>query len=238
MPVKKKKSTKSSTKAKPKNTKQTSGGKTDPKRIAAILKKLDEAYPNAVCELNHENAFQLLIATILSAQCTDVRVNQVTATLFKKYPTPEAFAYANPSELEQDIRPTGFFRNKTKSVIGASKAILERFGGEVPRTMEEMLTIPGAARKTSNVVLGTAFGIASGVVVDTHVQRLSNRLDLSHNEDAKKIEQDLMRILPQDRWISFSHQMIWHGRRVCHARNPKCVDCNLETLCSSKDKTL
>ena len=240
MPAKNKKTKQKAAKpkAKKQNARSASGVKTDPKRVAAILKKLDEVYPNAVCELNHENAFQLLIATILSAQCTDVRVNQVTATLFKKYPTPEAFAHANPSELEQDIRPTGFFRNKTKSVIGASKAILERFGGQVPRTMEEMLTIPGAARKTSNVVLGTAYGIASGVVVDTHVQRLSNRLDLSHNEDPKKIEQDLMKILPQDRWISFSHQMIWHGRRVCFARNPKCVDCNLETLCTSKDKTI
>ena len=209
MPVKKKKkpsrvSARSASKKKTPKTAAT-GIKTDPKRVAAILKGLDEAYPNAVCELNHENAFQLLIATILSAQCTDVRVNQVTATLFKKYPTPEALAHANPSELEQDIRPTGFFRNKTKSVIGASKAILERFGGNVPRTMEEMLTIPGAARKTSNVVLGTAYGIASGVVVDTHVQRLSNRLELTQNEDPKKIEQDLMKILPQDRWISFSN---------------------------------
>jgi endonuclease-3 len=212
--------------------------KTDPKRVSAILQKLDEAYPNAVCELNHENAFQLLIATILSAQCTDVRVNLVTATLFKKYPTPEAFARANPSELEQDIRPTGFFRNKTKSLIGAGKAILERFGGSVPRTMDEMLTIPGAARKTSNVVLGTAYGIASGVVVDTHVQRLSNRLDLTRNEDPKKIEQDLIKILPQERWISFSHQLIWHGRRVCHARRPKCMDCNMKLLCDSKDKTV
>jgi len=211
---------------------------TDPKRVAAILAKLDEAYLDATCELKHENAFQLLISTILSAQCTDVRVNQVTATLFKKYPTPEAFAHANPSELEQDIRPTGFFRNKTKSVIGASKAVIERFGGSVPRTMEEMLTIPGAARKTSNVVLGTAYGIASGVVVDTHVQRLSNRLDLTRNEDAKKIEQDLMKILPQDRWISFSHQLIWHGRRVCRARSPKCIACNLESLCEAKDKTI
>jgi endonuclease-3 len=219
-------------------TKASGAVKTDPKRVAAILKGLDEAYPNAVCELNHENAFQLLIATILSAQCTDVRVNQVTATLFKKYPTPGAFAYANPSELERDIRPTGFFRNKTKSIMGASKALIERFGGQVPRTMEEMLTIPGAARKTSNVVLGTAYGIASGVVVDTHVQRLSNRLDLSHNEDPKKIEQDLMKILPQDRWIKFSHQLIWHGRRVCHARSPKCAECNLERLCTSKDKTI
>ena len=216
----------------------TSGLKTDPKRVAAILKKLDEAYSNAVCELNHENAFQLLIATILSAQCTDVRVNQVTATLFRKYPTPEAFSHASPAELEQDIRPTGFFRNKTKSVIGASKAILERFSGKVPRTMDEMLTIPGAARKTSNVVLGTAYGIASGVVVDTHVQRLSKRLQLTQNEDPQKIEQDLMKILPQDRWISFSHQLIWHGRRVCHARNPKCTECNMESLCNSKDKTV
>jgi len=240
MPAKKKKAKQTSGKSKTSKAaaKSASGLKTDPKRVTAILRKLDEAYPNAVCELNHENAFQLLIATILSAQCTDVRVNQVTATLFKKYPTQEAFAHANPSELEQDIRPTGFFRNKTKSVIGASKAIIERFGGSVPRTMEEMLTIPGAARKTSNVVLGTAYGIASGVVVDTHVQRLSNRLDLSHNEDPKKIEQDLMKILPQDRWISFSHQMIWHGRRVCYARNPKCAECNLETLCHSKDKTV
>jgi endonuclease III len=240
MPAKKKKTKQNSAKPKTNKTaaKSASGLKTDPKRVAAILRKLDEAYPNALCELNHENAFQLLIATILSAQCTDVRVNQVTATLFKKYRTPEAFAHANPSELEQDIRPTGFFRNKTKSVMGASKAIIERFGGNVPRTMEEMLTIPGAARKTSNVVLGTAYGIASGVVVDTHVQRLSDRLDLSHNEDPKKIEQDLMKILPQERWISFSHQMIWHGRRVCFARNPKCVECNLETLCTSKDKTV
>ncbi len=239
MPAKKKIAAKSvRPKAKKPTARTSTGVKTDPKRVAAILRGLDEAYPNAVCELSHENAFQLLIATILSAQCTDVRVNQVTATLFKKYPTPEAFAHANPSELEQDIRPTGFFRNKTKSVMGASKAVLERFGGEVPRTMEEMLTIPGAARKTSNVVLGTAYGIASGVVVDTHVMRLSNRLDLSHNEDPKKIEQDLMKILPQDRWISFSHQLIWHGRRVCYARNPKCVDCNLESLCTSKDKTI
>ena len=240
MPAKKKKAKQAS--AKRKTNKATiesaSGLKVDPKRVAAILKKLDEAYPNAVCELNHENAFQLLIATILSAQCTDVRVNQVTATLFKKYPTPEAFAHANPSELEQDIRPTGFFRNKTKSVMGASKAVIERFSGKVPRTMEEMLTIPGAARKTSNVVLGTAYGIASGVVVDTHVQRLSNRLDLSHNEDPKKIEQDLMKILPQERWISFSHQMIWHGRRVCYARSPNCAECNMERLCFSKDKTI
>jgi len=211
---------------------------TDPQRVAAILAKLDEAYPNATCELKHENAFQLLISTILSAQCTDVRVNQVAETLYKKYPDAKAFAYATPSELEQDIRPTGFFRNKTKSVMGASKAILEKFGGQVPRTMEEILTLPGVARKTGNVVLGTAYGIASGVVVDTHVLRLSNRLDLTRNEDPKKVEQDLMKIIPQEKWIQFSHQLIWHGRRICHARKPKCVECNMESLCYAKDKTI
>jgi endonuclease-3 len=210
----------------------------DPKRVAAILGKLDEAYPDAACELKHENAFQLLISTILSAQCTDVRVNQVAETLYKKYPTPEAFAHANPSELEQEIRPTGFFRNKTKSIMGASKAIIERFGGQVPRTMEELLTVPGAARKTANVVLGTAFGIANGVVVDTHVIRISNRLDLTRNEDPKKIEQDLMKVIPREKWILFSHQIIWHGRRVCLARKPKCMECNLEKICYSKDKTI
>ena len=210
---------------------------TNPKRVRAILEKLDAAYPAATCALTHDNPFQLLISTILSAQCTDVRVNQVTQTLYKKYPSPQAFAHANPRELEQDIRPTGFFRNKTKSIIGASKAILDTFGGVVPRTMEEILTLPGVARKTANVVLGTAYGIASGVVVDTHVQRLSRRLDLSRNEDPKKIEQDLMKIIPQEKWILFSHQLIWHGRKVCQARKPMCIECNLETLCYSKDKT-
>lgn len=224
--------------AKPSPAKNDVSKGTDPKRVAAILAKLDEAYPAASCELKHENAFQLLISTILSAQCTDVRVNQVTQTLFKKYATPEAFAHANPSELELEVRPTGFFRNKTKSIMGASKAILEKFGGEVPRTMEEMLTLPGAARKTANVVLGTAYGIASGIVVDTHVIRISNRLDLTRNEDPKKIEQDLMKIIPMDKWILFSHQIIWHGRRVCYARKPKCVECNLERICYSKDKTI
>jgi endonuclease-3 len=165
-------------------------------------------------------------------------VNIVAETLYKKYPTPEAFAYAVPSELEQDLRPTGFFRNKTKSVMGASKAILERFGGQVPKTMEEILTLPGVARKTGNVVLGTAYGIASGVVVDTHVIRLSNRLDLTQNKEPKKIEQDLVQILPKEKWIQFSHQLIWHGRRVCYARKPKCIECNLEKLCYAKDKTI
>jgi len=236
----KKKPAKSSAKPR-KNAKTPKHARTagiGPGRVAAILAGLDAAYPQAICELNHENAFQLLISTILSAQCTDVRVNQVTEALYKKYPTPEAFAYATPHELEQDIRPTGFFRNKTKSIMGASKAIIENFGGQVPRTMEEMLTLPGVARKTANVVLGTAYGIASGVVVDTHVMRLSQRLDLSRNEDPKKVELDLMAILPQDKWIQFSHQLIWHGRRVCNARKPKCVECNLEKLCYAKDKTV
>jgi endonuclease-3 len=214
------------------------GAGTDPKRVAAILAKLDEAYPAATCELKHENAFQLLMSTILSAQCTDVRVNQVTESLYKKYPTPQAFAYANPSELEQEIRPTGFFRNKTKSIMGASQALLENFGGQVPKTMDEILTLPGVARKTGNVVLGTAFGIASGVVVDTHVIRLSRRLDLTKHEEPKNIEQDLMRVIPKEKWIQFSHQLIWHGRRVCVARKPRCLDCNLESICYSKDKTV
>lgn len=209
----------------------------NPARVAAILQGLQEAYPEATCELKFDNAFQLLISTILSAQCTDVVVNQVTEKLFLKYPDAQALAYANPAELEKEIRPTGFFRNKTKSIMGASKKILEDFHGQVPRTMEELLTLPGVARKTANVVLGTAFGIASGVVVDTHVQRLSGRLDLTKNIDPKKIEQDLMRIIPQDKWIIFSHQSIWHGRRVCNARQPKCLVCNLEKLCYSKDKT-
>jgi endonuclease-3 len=239
-PAAKKKAVPAKTKAtkKSKRVNRAVAAGTDPKRVATILAKLDQAYPGATCELKHENAFQLLISTILSAQCTDVRVNQVAETLYKKYPNAQAFAYATPSELEQDIRPTGFFRNKTKSIMGASKAILEKFGGEVPRTMEEILMLPGVARKTANVVLGTAFGIYSGVVVDTHVQRLSNRLDLTRNEDPKKIEQDLMQILPRGKWIQFSHQLIWHGRRVCHARKPKCAECNLESLCYAKDKTI
>ncbi len=209
-----------------------------PERVRAILEKLDEAYPAVTCALEHQTPFQLLVATILSAQCTDTRVNQVTRTLFPKYPTPEAFAYATPRELQQDIRSTGFFRNKTKSIIGASRKIVEEFGGKVPRTMEEILTLPGVARKTANVVLGTAYGIPSGIVVDTHVQRLARRLDLSRNTDPKKIEQDLMQVIPQDKWILFSHQLIWHGRRVCQARKPRCAECNLEQICYSKDKTI
>lgn len=209
----------------------------DPRRVRKILEGLDRAYPNATCALRHENAFQLLVATILSAQCTDARVNQVTPGLFRKYSAPADFAHADPRELEQDIRSTGFYRNKTKSLIGASQMIANEFAGAVPRTMEEMLKLPGVARKTANVVLGTAFGIAAGVVVDTHVQRVAGRLDLSKHTDPKKIEQDLMKVLPRDRWISFAHQLILHGRGPCRARRPSCAECAIEPLCYSKDKT-
>lgn len=209
----------------------------DPRRVRKILEGLDRAYPNATCALRHENAFQLLVATILSAQCTDARVNQVTPGLFRKYSAPADFAHADPRELEQDIRSTGFYRNKTKSLIGASQMIANEFAGAVPRTMEEMLKLPGVARKTANVVLGTAFGIAAGVVVDTHVQRVAGRLDLSKHTDPKKIEQDLVKVLPRDRWISFAHQLILHGRGPCRARRPSCAECAIEPLCYSKDKT-
>ena len=226
-----------------KGKKQSAGKKkarkgTDPVRVRAILKGLDAAYPAAECELRHENPFQLLVATILSAQCTDQRVNMVTPGLFGKYATPKDFAYANPRDIENEIRSTGFFRNKTKSILGASKKLVEEFGGKVPQTMEEILTLPGVARKTGNVVLGTAFGIASGVVVDTHVLRLSKRLDLTKHDDPKKVEQDLMQVIPKEKWIRFSHQLIWHGRRVCAARKPNCAECNLERLCYAIDKTV
>lgn len=207
-------------------------------RLGRILAELDRLYPNATCALNHSNAWELLVATILSAQCTDKRVNEVTPRLFAKYPTIEDFANASHDELANDIRSTGFFNNKAKSVIGAAQRVLTAFGGQVPRTMEELLTVPGAARKTSNVVLGTAYGIASGVVVDTHVQRLAGRLDLTQNDEPVKIEQDLMKILPQDRWILFSHQIIHFGRNICVARKPKCQECPLEPVCYSGDKTL
>ena len=208
-----------------------------PERIAAILKALDEAYPDAVCALTHRTPWELLVATILSAQCTDVRVNMVTPELFKRFPTPAAMAKAKLPELEELIRTTGFFRNKAKSIQGAAKKITEQFGGKVPETLAELITVPGAARKTANVVLGVSYGKAEGVVVDTHVFRISRRLDLTKSETAEKVEQDLMKIIPQDRWISFSHQVIHHGRQVCIARNPKCDKCNLEQLCHSEDKT-
>lgn len=207
-------------------------------RAKKILGRLDVAYPAAQCALRHEDPLQLLVSTILSAQCTDERVNQVTPALFRKYRSAEDFAYADPKEFEQEIRPTGFFRAKTKSILGATKMLVEKFGGKVPRTMEEMLTLPGVARKTANVVLGTAFGIASGVVVDTHVSRLAGRLDLSREHDPKKIELDLMKIISPKKWIVFSHQLIWHGRLVCQARKPRCTECPLEDLCYSKDKTI
>jgi endonuclease-3 len=206
-------------------------------RVQQILKILDEMYPNVTCALHHASAWELLVATILSAQCTDVRVNQVTPGLFRKYPTIRDFANAKQEEMAQDIRSTGFFNNKAKSVIGAAKTILGDFGGEVPQEMDQLLTVPGAARKTANVVLGTAFGIASGVVVDTHVQRISNRLDLTKESDPKKIEQDLMKLIPREKWIQFAHQIIHLGRGPCVARNPKCVECKLNPLCYAKDKT-
>ncbi len=208
-----------------------------PERIAAILKALDEAYPDAVCALNHRSPWELLVATILSAQCTDVRVNMVTPELFRRFPTPAAMAKAELPDLIELIRTTGFFNNKAKSIKGAAQAIVDRFGGKVPETLAELITVPGAARKTANVVLGVSYGKAEGVVVDTHVFRIAHRLDLSKGDTAEKVEQDLMRILPKDHWISFSHQVIHHGRQVCIARNPKCDKCDLEQLCHSKDKT-
>jgi endonuclease-3 len=208
-----------------------------PARVNEILKRLDERYPNVVCALHHNSAWELLVATILSAQCTDVRVNIVTPILFKKYPTPQHFAALNPEELEPDIRSTGFFRNKSKSIVGAAKKVVEEFGGEVPHTMEELLRIPGAARKTANVVLGSWFKIADGVVVDTHVRRISRRLELTRNEDPEKIEQDLMKIIPREKWIDFSHQIIHHVRAICIARKPKCAECPLENQCHAADKT-
>jgi endonuclease III len=207
-------------------------------RLKTILSTLDRMYPEASCALHHSNAWELLVATILSAQCTDKRVNAVTPALFRKYPSIQDFANANQEELAQDIRSTGFFNNKSKSVIGAARKILADFGGEIPRTIEELLTVPGAARKTANVVLGTAFGIASGIVVDTHVQRISRRLDLTKETDPVKIEQDLVKIIPQEKWILFSHQIILHGRALCVARNPKCAECGLDPVCYAADKTI
>jgi endonuclease-3 len=217
--------------AKPKNQAERTA------RVRVILEKLDEMYPNVTCALHHNNPWELLAATILSAQCTDKRVNEVTPGLFKKYPTPIDFAVARQEVLANDIRSTGFFNNKAKSLIGAAKMIVGEFGGKVPKTLEELIRVPGAARKTANVVLGTAYGLASGVVVDTHVQRVSRRLDLTKNTDPVKIEQDLMKIIPRDRWILFSHQIIHHGRALCMARKPKCPECKLNPVCYAPDKT-
>jgi len=205
-------------------------------RVARILQLLDETYPNVTCELDHANAWQLLVATILSAQCTDKRVNMVTPGLFRRYPEVADLASAHPAEVSDLIRTTGFFNNKTKSIIGAAKRLLAEHGGEVPRTMEELLKVPGAARKTANVVLGTVYGIAEGIVVDTHVQRISRRLDLTKEATPEKIERDLMKALPREKWILFSHQIIHHGRRLCDARKPKCGECPLNGLCYARDK--
>jgi endonuclease-3 len=206
-------------------------------RLKTILSTLDRMYPDAHCALHHSNAWELLVATILSAQCTDKRVNAVTPELFRKYPSIQDFANASQAELAHDIRSTGFFNNKSKSVIGAARKILTDFKGEIPQTIEELLTVPGAARKTANVVLGTAFGIASGIVVDTHVQRISRRLDLTKETDPVKIEQDLVKMIPKEKWILFSHQIILHGRALCVARNPKCAECGLDPVCYAPDKT-
>jgi endonuclease-3 len=207
-------------------------------RLRKILVLLEEMYPGVKVPLLHRNAWELLVATILSAQCTDKRVNEVTPGLFRKYPTVADFARANQPELAQDIRSTGFFNNKSKSLVGAAKKILSNFGGEVPKTMQELLTIPGAARKTANVVLGGSFGVTEGIVVDTHVQRLSRRLDLSKQTDPVKIEQDLIKIVPREKWFEFPLQLIYHGRALCIARKPKCAECKLDPLCYAKDKNL
>jgi endonuclease-3 len=208
-----------------------------PERVAEILKRLDQMYPDVTCALTHASAWELTVATILSAQSTDVNVNRVTPELFRKYPTVAAFAALTPEQLEPDVRSTGFFRNKSKSVVGAAKKIVAEFGGQVPQDMEKLLTLPGVARKTANVVLGTWFKMAEGVVVDTHVHRISRRLELTTQDDPQKIEQDLMRIIPREKWILFSHQIIWHGRKLCVARKPKCADCELENVCHAGDKT-
>lgn len=208
-----------------------------PERVSEILKRLDQRYPGVTCALHHNSPWELLVATILSAQCTDVRVNMVTPVLFKKYPSPSHFAALKPEQLEPDIRSTGFFRNKSKSLVGAAKGVMERFKGQVPDTMEDLLTLPGVARKTANVVLGTWFKKAVGVVVDTHVQRISRRLELTRSEDPKDIERDLMKVIPQAKWIEFSHQIIHHGRALCIARKPKCAECPLENICHATDKT-
>ena len=209
----------------------------EPERVAELLRRLAATYPRAECALHHRNAWELLVATILSAQCTDARVNMVTPELFRKFPAPQAFAEASLPAIEEEIRSTGFYHNKAKSISGAAKKVVSEFGGKVPQTMEELLTLPGVARKTANVVLGVAFKKAEGVVVDTHVLRLSHRLGLTRAEDPKRVEEDLMRVIPRERWIAFSHEMIHHGRQICLARKPRCVDCTLETLCNAADKT-
>ena len=202
-------------------------------RVRDVIRRLKRAYPDAKCSLNHSNPFELLIATILSAQCTDERVNIVTADLFRKYKKPEDYLNVSPRELEKDIQSTGFFRNKTKSIQGTSKVLTEQYGGTVPHTMEELLELPGVARKTANVVLGNAFDIKAGVVVDTHVTRLSHRLGFTQAKTAEKIELDLIPIVPKKDWVMFPHLLIAHGRKICKARNPLCDQCPVERQCPS-----
>ncbi len=211
---------------------------TDPRRVEKILGHLDATYPRAECALTHHNPFQLTVATILSAQCTDQRVNKVTPGLFQKYPTVEDFAALRQEVLEREIHSTGFYRNKAKNIIGCAQKLLSDFCGKIPRTMEEMLSLPGVARKTANVVLGTAFGIPTGIVVDTHVFRISRRWKFSTQKTPEKVERDLMEIVSKERWIDFGHQVIHHGRQLCMARKPLCADCPMESLCDAPDKTV
>lgn len=222
----------------PKHRKGRKVNYTAPARLRTIFAALDRLFPHPECALRHENAWQLLVATILSAQCTDERVNKVTPSLFEKYPTLQDFAAVPPEVLALDIRSTGFFNNKAKSIVGAARKVATDYGGRVPETMEELLSLPGVARKTANVILGTAFGLAHGVVVDTHVFRISRRLKLSLSNTPEKVEQDLIKIVPKKRWISFSHQVIWFGRKVCYARRPLCAECPVEKICDSPDKTV
>jgi endonuclease-3 len=224
--------------AKAKMAPKKNKGHTSPQRVKKICAGLDHLFPRAECALTHRNPFQLLVATILSAQCTDERVNKVTPELFAKYPRPRDFARLDQRILEEDIRSTGFFRNKAKNIIGAAKKIVGDFGGKVPTTMDEMLTLPGVARKTANVVMGTAFGIPTGVVVDTHVFRIARRLKLSNGKTHENVERDLIKLIPKDRWIAFGHQVIWFGRKICQARKPMCMGCPLESLCDAPDKTV
>lgn len=211
---------------------------TSPARLKIIFVALERLFPNAECALKHDNAFQLLVSTILSAQCTDERVNKVTPELFRKHPTPADFAALRPEELAEEIRSTGFFRNKAKNITAAAAKIVGEFGGKVPQTMDELLELPGVARKTANVVLGTAYGLPTGIVVDTHVFRIAHRLKLSLEKTPEKVEQDLIKIVPQEHWIIFGHQMIWFGRKICQARRPLCAACPIEGICDSSDKTV
>ncbi|MHB0969631.1 MAG: endonuclease III [Thermoanaerobaculia bacterium] len=216
--------------------KRTPAGSQKKERVGEIITRLARVYPKPRLELDFETPFQLLIATILAAQSTDVRINQVTPALFAKYPTPADFAKAKQEVMERDVKSTGFFRNKAKAVIACSQALVQRFGGEVPKTIEELVSLPGVGRKTANVVLGNAMGIAAGIVVDTHVTRVAARLGLTATDNAEKIEQDLMSAVPQKEWIKFANRLTLHGRRICVARKPKCRECALNDICPSAEE--